>query len=56
MKVFEFELSVYETIAKVKAWLPHRRWLLANNIKIDKFPEEKEFLKLTKKYKLLEKA
>ena len=43
MKVFEFELSIYEAIAKVKAWLPHRRWLLANDIKIKEYPEEKEF-------------
>jgi len=38
MKQFEFEISVHEVLEKVKAWMPHRRWLLANKVKISELP------------------
>lgn len=56
MKVFEFELSIYEVLSKVKSWLPHRKWLVKNKVKFDDYPEEIEFQKLLSEYKLIEKA
>lgn len=56
MKQFEFEISIHEVLEKVKAWTPHRRWLLANKVKISEFPEEIEYKALVAEYKLLEKA
>ena len=40
----------------IKAWLPERRWLKANNIEFENFPEEERFQHLCKYFKLIEKA
>ena len=43
MKVFEFELTIFEVLVKVKEWMPHRKWLKSNGIEFDDYPEEIEF-------------
>lgn len=53
---FEKELSVYEAISRVKAWLPERRWLIKNKVVFEDYPEEIEFKKLCRQYRLLERA
>lgn len=39
----EYELSVYEALKIIKKWLPERRWLKANGVNFENFPEEKRF-------------
>ena len=45
----EQEEEVIDAVKVCKAWLPHRRWLKANNLKFDDFEEEIEFQALCRR-------
>ena len=56
IKIFEFEITLYEILAKIRDWVPQRKWLLKKKVDIKDYPEEIEYQSLLEKYKLKEKA
>ena len=55
-KEFDDELSTTDAIKYCKGWIVYRKWLQANNIKFDEFPEEIEYKKLCSDYKLIDRV
>ena len=53
---YEQQLTIDEAIVCCRQWVPQRRWMLANGLKVDDLPEEVEFQKLVKDFKLMSKA
>ena len=53
---FESEKELLINLEKCRNWWTHRQWLIANKVAFKHYPEEIEFQKFNKKYKLFHRA